>query len=788
MGDDRSAAAFALEGFEDVVEIGRGGFATVYRAHQPSFRRTVAIKVLTGGGAERLDEVARQRFERECHAMGMLSDHPNIVTVYQAGFTDREQPYIVMAYMAAGSLEDRLKKGGPLPYAEVATIGVGLAGALEAAHQGQVLHRDLKPANVLVSPWGESKLTDFGIARVAGGHETRSGVITASIAHAPPEVLDGQRPTVAADVYALGSTLFALLCSRPPFSHETDESLVPMLQRIVQAPVPDLRPRGIPHEICAVIEQAMAKDPAERQPSAVELGRAMQRAQQGFGLPVTPILLQPGTPAELPPPARDGASSGPSLSRPPGGTSDRIVPPHLRQSHDRALSEDVPAAARSATDVPAPSQAQAPPADGQTVAAGEEGGDGREATLATAHHDLVGRPFGAASLEAAQDARATGAHPSALPPPGSGSSDRSGGPPPRRRALLIPVLAVVLLAAIVAVTVLLLDAEDDAALAGEPTLRWRFDAGGFVASTPLVWEGSVFAASQNRDVHAIDRDTGEMQWSFTTDGIVFASPAIADGTVYIGSYDGLLYAFDARSGDVRWTFETLKEVQSTATIVDGVVYVGSNDGQLYAVDAQTGEARWNFGTGGQVWSRPAVVDGIVYIGSGDEHVYGVDADTGEQVWRYRTGGGVFGSPAVVDGVVYVGSSDGVLYALDAGNGEEVRTFETDDIVSSSPAVVDGVAYVGSFDGGVYAFDVSTGERRWRFATGDQVFSSPSVSEGVVYVGSHDGSLYAIDAATGEQRWSYETGDVVGSSPRVADGVVYVGSDDGGVYALELPQS
>ena len=104
------------------------------------------------------------------------------------------------------------------------------------------------------------------------------------MAHASPEVLDGHRPTVAADVYSLGSTLFELLAGAPAFASDQDESMVPMLRRILTEPPPDLRPRGVPDAVCRVIERSLAKEPAQRQQSAFEFGRELQEARRALGL------------------------------------------------------------------------------------------------------------------------------------------------------------------------------------------------------------------------------------------------------------------------------------------------------------------------------------------------------------------------------------------------------------------------------------------------------------------------------------------------------------------------
>ena len=231
------ASHLGIEGYEDAAVVGRGGYAVVYRARQRSFNRTVAVKVLS---VVDLDEAAKRRFDRERAAIGALSGHPNIVTVYDSGFTGAGVPYLAMEYLARGSLADQLSQSGPRRWQDVLALGVRLAGALETAHRMGVLHRDIKPENVLMSNFGEPKLADFGIAHVVGGPETRSGSIELSVLHAPPEVVDGKTASNASDVYGLASTLFTLVHGRPPFFHEDDESLIPLLLRIATAPLPEL--------------------------------------------------------------------------------------------------------------------------------------------------------------------------------------------------------------------------------------------------------------------------------------------------------------------------------------------------------------------------------------------------------------------------------------------------------------------------------------------------------------------------------------------------------------------
>jgi serine/threonine-protein kinase PknK len=295
-----------IAGLEDAIEIGRGGFAAVYRARQPAFGRNVAVKVLM----VHLDDKARDRFARECQAMGALSEHPAIVTIHDAGFDPTGRPYLVMTLMPGGSLEDRLAREGPLAWPDVVTIGVRIADALATAHEHGIIHRDVKPANLLVSRFGDVMLSDFGIARIAGGPETRTGSVTASLAHAPPEVIDGGRPTERSDVYSLASSLFTLIRGRPPFAEPTDETALVMIRRILEAPTPDLRLSGVPDAVCAVLERSLAKDPDDRHPSAAAFGAELRAAA-----PTGPIAHAPTPPpwvATTPPPSTAPPVTGPA--------------------------------------------------------------------------------------------------------------------------------------------------------------------------------------------------------------------------------------------------------------------------------------------------------------------------------------------------------------------------------------------------------------------------------------------------------------------------------------------
>jgi serine/threonine-protein kinase PknK len=311
-------AELCQAGFDNVDEIGHGGFGVVYRCAQPVLDRAVAVKVLTTD----LDPDNLDRFLREQRAMGRLSGHPHIMNVLQVGVLASGRPFIVMPYHAKDSLEVLIRRHGPLDWCETLSIGVKLAGALEAAHRAGTLHRDVKPGNILLTDYGEPQLTDFGIARIAGGFETATGVITGSPAFTAPEVLEGASPTPASDVYSLGATLFCALTGHAAFERRTGEQVIAQFLRVTSQPIPDLRAQGLPADVAAIIEQAMARDPADRPATAAEFGDELRAVQRSNGVTVDemPRPVELGVERRKSPLAR-------SVHRDTGGTPTFQTPP-----------------------------------------------------------------------------------------------------------------------------------------------------------------------------------------------------------------------------------------------------------------------------------------------------------------------------------------------------------------------------------------------------------------------------------------------------------------------------
>jgi hypothetical protein len=311
-----------IPGYDNERIIARGGFATVYRARQRTFQRDVAVKVLELSVSEERD---RRRVERECGAMGRLTGHPHIVWVLDSGFTEDGRPYLTTPFYRRGSLTRRLENRGPLGPGEVLHIGVAIAGALEAAHRHGILHRDVKPGNILISPYGEPALMDFGIASLTQADPADQSQSTQafSVEHAAPETYDGSPGSTAADVYSLASTLWMLLAGRAAFAPQTDDGLARTIYRVQREPVPPLDREDVPESLEALLVTAMAKNPDDRPASARAFGQALQVIQTELGVPVTPLRVADGD-------EEPGDDEAVDLSDPPGEPAAAAADPPTR--------------------------------------------------------------------------------------------------------------------------------------------------------------------------------------------------------------------------------------------------------------------------------------------------------------------------------------------------------------------------------------------------------------------------------------------------------------------------
>ena len=254
-----------------------GGMSSVYRATDPNLRRTVAVKLIHSHLSKDPEFVGR--FEEEAAAVAQLK-HPNVIQVFDFD-NDGDTYYMVLEFIPGETLQNRLRRlsaaGELLPNEQATEIAAAISDALDYAHGRGMIHRDVKPANIMLDDQGNPVLTDFGIAKIIGGKvHTLTGSIIGTALYMSPEQVTGGKVDPRADLYSLGVVLFEMLSGVPPF--DGDSAMTIMLKH-VNEPVPDISQLNpeIPPALKAVVEKALAKDPADRFQTAQAMAAALRQ-------------------------------------------------------------------------------------------------------------------------------------------------------------------------------------------------------------------------------------------------------------------------------------------------------------------------------------------------------------------------------------------------------------------------------------------------------------------------------------------------------------------------------
>ena len=283
--------------FRILQKIGTGGMGSVYRASQPAMNREVAIKILHPKLAGRKDLTSR--FRREARAMSQLT-HPNTVRVFMYGELEEDGSlYIVMEMLDGKNLNQRVRRGGPMPVGQAIPILVQVCGALQEAHEMGIVHRDLKPENIFLSTQGGitdfPKVLDFGLAKVTERQMqpgsvilTQEGMVFGTPEFMSPEQAQGRTLDARSDIYSLAVILYEVLTGKLPFDARTPMEYI---QKHVTEPIIPLSTRrpeaNLPRELDAVLEKALRKAPGDRYQSAAEFAEALKP----FGLPGNCFLI-----------------------------------------------------------------------------------------------------------------------------------------------------------------------------------------------------------------------------------------------------------------------------------------------------------------------------------------------------------------------------------------------------------------------------------------------------------------------------------------------------------------
>lgn len=354
-----------LGGFRVLRKLGQGGMAVVYKAHEESLNRVVALKVI----AQHLSDNPQfiTRFQREAQAAAQLS-HPNIVQIYAIGEDDGVH-YFAMEYVKGRSLGDIIEEEGFLTAGRALPIIEQAAEALAVAHDAGIVHRDIKPANIMLDEAGRVKVADFGIAQMSTETRmTQSGMLVGTPEYISPEQCHAEKLDGRSDIYALGVTLYQLLSGRTPFNADTPAALV---LQIVEGPVPqvgELNPT-IPSDVQEIVRKMMHTDRNQRFQSAEDLLAAIKDADTRpmTGVHSRPVAAAPvSEPTEALPPGEETELTPPpaaptEVTPPPVAAETEVTPPPLPATEvtppPAAASEPLPPTAAE----PAPTVADSEP-------------------------------------------------------------------------------------------------------------------------------------------------------------------------------------------------------------------------------------------------------------------------------------------------------------------------------------------------------------------------------------------------------------------------------------------
>lgn len=276
--------------YEFLEVIGEGGSGIVFKARQPLIDKLVAVKMLHGGEQDLVQST--ERFTREAKAISRL-DHPNIINIIDFGVTERGKPFMVMEYIAGGSLLELVRKAGALPIEQALELGIQICEGMTHAHATGILHRDLKPPNILLKSYDGrnpvAKIVDFGMAKMME-HEakdapmlTREGQIFGSPAYMSPEQAKGQPMSELSDIYSMGCILYEMMSGCPP--HFASNSMEMIIKHLTAEPLSlkELRPDLSYPEGCeSLLKKSLNKDPQQRHQSMKELKKDLDSIRVGL--------------------------------------------------------------------------------------------------------------------------------------------------------------------------------------------------------------------------------------------------------------------------------------------------------------------------------------------------------------------------------------------------------------------------------------------------------------------------------------------------------------------------
>jgi serine/threonine-protein kinase len=593
--------------------LGEGGMAEVWRATDLRMERTVAVKLLH----TYIHPSERSRFFREVKALSRLS-HPGVVQVFDIG-EEQGRTYFVMELVEGGSYDGIGPFEDGMEGLRLLTASIRVLDALGHLHSRGVIHRDLTPRNILVTPEGQPKVMDFGLAYLMqeSQHFTRTGITVGTPEYMAPEQAKGLPLTPQADLYSFGAVLYRTLTGKPLFEGENDQSV--LYQHVYEAPrPPHMVNPAIPEGVSDFLVSLLHKTPGERPASAGTARAALEETLRKYreSLSATP---------------RAGASRSGHY---PSGPA-RPEKLELKGTHDLG------------GEVAWPGELVARE-DRIWVGAGQ-GLSRLDLTDGLVHRQRLGDEVSAppAATEervyvAAWDGRLTG-------------MSLAGRP-----ILSFPTRAEIT-AAPLASGLIYLAGRDGFLYALEPggTLRWGFQAGSELSASPTLYRGLVFVASESGWLYALDPFSGHLRYKVEAGAVHTAMPA-RGGLLFIPTWTGEIHAFDPLTREVKWSYDLEGELWGAPALDDQHLYAATWAGRLFALDQKTGDEAWELEVG-KVTGALSTAHGVLYLGTEEGRVLGVETGAGRLVFEATGLGPIQAPPLPYRGALYVATLAGKLY-------------------------------------------------------------------------------------------------------------------------------
>jgi outer membrane protein assembly factor BamB len=237
---------------------------------------------------------------------------------------------------------------------------------------------------------------------------------------------------------------------------------------------------------------------------------------------------------------------------------------------------------------------------------------------------------------------------------------------------------------------------------------------GAVVGGPIVVNDTLYIGSSDGKLYALDAVKGDIRWEFDTGDKIWTSPAVEDGVVYVSNYERKLFAVSSTDGSELWPIELPASIASSPVVSGNSVFFGTFSNELYAVDSSNGNVKWAFGGGNWFWSTPVIKDGVVYAGCLDHEIYALNANTGAKLWQFVADEPIVSTPVLAGNLLVAASESGDMYVLESDSGDLVRTISIGYSVMAPLYADENMVYVHARNRCVYGVDVQSGKIVWEF--------------------------------------------------------------------------